>query len=76
MAEINSHPASLIMVEQEIGSTFVPVSCAMASDAIVYAHAIPLVQWFVVVAFRKDFTPRQSEKYFIKLAKNYFDSKK
>lgn len=76
VAEINSHPASLIMVEQEIGSTFVPVSCAMASDVIVYAHAVPLVQWFVVVAFRKDFTPRQSEKYFIKLAKNYFDSKK
>lgn len=71
-AEINSHPASLIMVEEELGSTFVPVSCATRSDKIVFAHAIPLVQWFVVIAFRKGFTLHQNEEYFISLVKNFF----
>lgn len=73
IAEINSHPASLIMVEQNLGSTFLPVSCVTPSDKIVYAHAVPLVQWFVVIAFRRGFTPHQSEKYFISLAKEFFD---
>ena len=44
VAEINSHPASLVMVEQSIGSTFLPISCATTSDRIVYAHAVPTVQ--------------------------------
>ena len=72
-AEVNSHPASLILVEQGVGSTFVPVSCASPSDKIVFAHAVPTVQWFVVIAFRKGFVPRQSERHFIKLAKEYFN---
>ena len=72
VAEINSHPASLIMVEQNLGSTFVPVSCMAPSEKIVYAHAVPLVQWFVVIAFRKGFTLHQSEQYFISLVKNFF----
>lgn len=74
VAEINSHPASLVMVEKGLGSTFIPVSCAAPSKQIVYAHSIPLVQWMVVVAFRKGFTLRQGEKYFLKLTKEYFDS--
>ena len=73
IAEINSHPASLIMVEQNLGSTFLPVSCVTPSEKIVYAHAVPLVQWFVVIAFRKGFTLHQSEKYFISLAKEFFN---
>lgn len=73
ISEINSHPASLIMVENNIGSTFVPISCAARSDRIVYAHAVPLVQWFVVVTFRKGFVLKSSEKYFVQLAKEYFN---
>ncbi len=74
-AEINSHPASLIMAEQGFGSTFLPVSCMIPSDKIIYARVTPLVQWFVVIAFRKGFTLHQSEKYFISLAKDFFDGK-
>lgn len=74
ITELNSHPASLIMVENAIGSTFVPVSCIMPSEKIVYAHAIPSVQWFVVMAFRKDFVMHSGEKYFISLAKEYFEN--
>lgn len=70
--EINSHPASLIMVEQELGSTFVPRSCIKSSEHIEYVHVMPRVHWFVVIAFRKDFIPRQAEKYFISLTKEYF----
>lgn len=76
IAEINSHPASLIMVEQGIGSTFVPLSCMTPSEKIIYAHAVPLVQWFVVIALRKGFTLRQSEKYFISLAKDFFEQQR
>lgn len=72
VAEINSHPASLIMVEHEIGSTFVPLSCAANSDRIVYAHAIPPVQWYVVIAFRKGFVMHQSENYFVSLFQQLF----
>ena len=72
VSEINSHPASLVMVEQEIGSTFVPLSCATSSDKIVYAHAIPTVQWYVVVAFRKGFTMHQSENHFVTLLQELF----
>ncbi len=70
--EINSHPASLIMVEQEIGTTFLPRSCVTPSDRIQYAHVSPRLLWFVVIAFRKGFTLRQSEKYFIELTRQYF----
>ena len=70
--EINSHPASLIMVEDSVGSTFVPFSCVKPSTRIVYAHAVPSVQWFVVIAFRKDFVMHSGEKYFISLIKEYF----
>ena len=76
VAEINSHPASLIMVEQEIGSTFVPFSCMTPSDKIIYAHTVPIAQWFVVIAFRKGFTPRQSEQYFISLARKFFEQQR
>ena len=72
VAEINSHPASLVMVEQGIGSTFLPISCATTSDRIVYAHAVPTVQWFVVIAFRKGFVLHQSEKYFVSLFQQLF----
>ena len=72
VAEINSHPASLVMAEQGIGSTFVPLSCATTSDRIVYAHAIPAVQWYVVIAFRKGFVMHQSEKYFVSLFQQLF----
>ncbi|RHP42966.1 LysR family transcriptional regulator [Clostridium sp. AF32-12BH] len=72
VAEINSHPASLVMVEQSIGSTFLPISCATTSDRIVYAHAVPTVQWFVVIAFRKGFVLHQSEKYFVSLFQQLF----
>ena len=72
IAEINSHPASLVMAEQGIGSTFVPLSCATTSDRIVYAHAIPVVQWYVVIAFRKGFVMHQSEKYFVSLFQQLF----
>ena len=72
VAEINSHPASLVMAEQGIGSTFVPLSCATTSDRIVYAHAIPAVQWYVVIAFRKGFVMHQSEKYFVSLLQQLF----
>lgn len=74
IAEINSHPASLFMVEEQLGATFVPVSCATASDKIQYAHVSPSVQWFVAIAFRKGFTPRQSEEYFIQLAQKFYDN--
>lgn len=72
VAEINSHPASLVMVEQSIGSTFLPISCATTSDRIVYAHAVPTVQLFVVIAFRKGFVLHQSEKYFVSLFQQLF----
>ncbi len=74
VAEINSHPASLVMVEQGIGNTFVPLSCATTSDRIIYAHAIPTVQWYVVIAFRKGFVMHQSEKYFVTLFQQLFGS--
>lgn len=74
VAEINSHPASLVMVEQGIGSTFVPISCATTSDRIIYAHAVPTVQWYVVIAFRKGFVMHQSEKYFVSLFEQLFGS--
>jgi DNA-binding transcriptional LysR family regulator len=70
--EINSHPASLVMVEEELGSTFLPVSCAVPSDRIVYAHAVPIVQWYVTVAFRKGFVMNQCEQYFVSLLQDYF----
>ncbi len=70
--EINSHPASLIMVQQGLGSTFVPLSCATPSDGIIYAHIVPTVQWYVTIAFRKGFTMNQSEKYFVSLLQQYF----
>lgn len=73
IAEINNHPASLNMVEQQLGSTFVPVSCTAPSEHIVYAYSVPMIQWYIVIAFRRGFEPRQSEKYFIRLAKEYFD---
>lgn len=72
VAEINSHPASLVMVEQGLGSTFVPLSCATTSEEIVYAHIIPTVQWYVTIVFRKGFTMRQSEKYFVSLIQQLF----
>ncbi|MCI8888954.1 MAG: LysR family transcriptional regulator [Hungatella sp.] len=74
IAEINSHPASLFMVEEQLGATFVPVSCAAASDKIQYAHVSPSVQWFVAIAFRKGFIPRQSEEYFIQLAQKFYNN--
>ena len=74
ITEINSHPASLIMVENELGSAFVPASCIRHSEKIVYVHAIPQVHWAVVAAFRNGFTPRPSENYFISLFKEYFKS--
>lgn len=73
ITEINSHPASLIMVEQGLGSTFLPFSCMTPSGKIVYAHVIPKMQWFVVIAFRKGLVLNQSESYFISLVKNFFD---
>lgn len=73
IAEINSHPASLFMVEEQLGATFVPVSCATPSDKILYARASPSVQWFVAIAFRKGFTPHQSEEYFIQLARKFYN---
>ena len=76
VAEINSHPASLIMTEQEFGCTFVPASCITPSEKIVYAHVNPIMQWFVVIAFRKGFVPRQSEKYFISLVREFFEQQK
>lgn len=73
IAEINSHPASLIMVERGLGSTFIPLSCITPSEKVIYAHAVPLAQWFVVIAFKKGFIPHQSEHYFINLTKNFFE---
>lgn len=73
IAEINSHPASLFMVEEQLGATFVPVSCATPSNKIQYAHVSPSVQWFVAIAFRKGFIPRQSEEYFIQLTQKFYN---
>lgn len=73
VTEINSHPASLFMVEEQMGITFVPVSCAVPSDKILYAHVSPVIQWFVAIAFRKGFVPRQCEEYFIQLAQKFYD---
>lgn len=73
IAEINSHPASLIMVEQNLGSTFLPLSCMTPSEKIFYAHVIPPMQWFVVIAFRKGLSLNQSETYFIKLVEQFFN---
>lgn len=71
--EINSHPASLNMVESNIGTTFVPTSCATPSAEIFYAHAVPLVQWYVTIAFRKGFALNQSSRYFVSLIRDYFN---
>lgn len=70
--EINSHPASLNMVEEGLGSTFVPISCTSPSDSIIYAHSIPEVSWHVVVAFRKGLPLNQSELFFVRLLQDYF----
>lgn len=70
--ELNSHPASLIMVGQGVGSTFLPRSCLQPSDEVVFAHALPHVHWVVAIMFRKGFAPRQAEKHFISLTKEFF----
>ncbi|MBR1917998.1 MAG: LysR family transcriptional regulator [Spirochaetales bacterium] len=72
--EINNHEASLNMVEQGLGSSFVPVSCTRKADGIIYAHTEPAVQWHVVVAFRKGFRPRECENHFIDAMMEHFKS--
>ena len=72
ICEINSHPASLLMTAQGLGSTFVPASYMQPMEGVVYAHAAPIAQWLVVLAFRKDFVLHSSERYFIELIREYF----
>ncbi|MGE4352603.1 MAG: LysR family transcriptional regulator [Oscillospiraceae bacterium] len=76
LSEINNHAASLSLVEQEMGITFIPSSYIHPSPDIVYASCSPRAQWFITVAYRHNFKPQRVESYFLRLVQSYFSGGK
>ena len=76
LTEINNHTASLSLVEQGIGVTFIPASYIRHSPKVVYASCIPRAQWYITVAYRHNFKPQKIENYFLHLVQQFFDRDK
>lgn len=75
VSSLNSHIGAIIMAKNNVGGTFVPLSCAIKTEGVRFFMPMPEIYWNVVISFKRDYHLHKSEKYFVSLVQDHFSDR-